>query len=49
MCLGPTLLLGKKNNVYYNAGVQKILIHELDLYSSVCQILASVWSPANTC
>ena len=35
--------------VFLSEGVQRILIYELDLYSSMWQLLATVWSPAKTC
>lgn len=47
MCLG--IKKKKKKDVFYNGGIQRILIYELDLYSSVGQILVSIWFPAKTC
>lgn len=46
---GTSALMGENTNVFNSGAVQRILIHEFDLYSSMCHILTSIWFSAKTC
>lgn len=46
---GTGALMGENTDVFDSGGVQRILIHEFDLYSLMCHILTRIWFSAKTC